>query len=413
MSGAETPEATVGAAAVLRGLALPIYVPAVVVQTGTAMLLLMLPLYLRDIQLSYSRVSVVLVAAGIGAMLSQIPFGQVLGRRSETSVMAASVLLMGVTSGLFGWIEVTALLVGLQLFWGAGSTGWLLSRQTLMTRAAPPHVRGRAMSLFGGTTRLSFFIGPVVGGVIVDRFGFRSGFMIAAGVTLAGLFPLAIGRRHDRSRTPPSAPSTQPMTRPLRTVADHWRILLPVGLAQVLIIAVRQGRNLVIPLIGDSLGLDPGDIGLLVGIGTFTDFALFPLAGYTMDRFGRLAAIVPAFSLVGLGLVWLASVDTYTGVAGAVALIGVGNSFGSGTMLTLSGDVAPTEATSQFLGVLGMIRDGGRILGPIVVGAMADAVGLGAAALTLGIGAFVAVAIFVFAVGETAEHVTARAASEA
>ncbi len=406
MPGAEPLVPTVGAAAVLRSLALPIYVPAVVVQTGTAMLLLMLPLYLRDIDLSYSRVSVVLVAAGIGAMLTQIPFGQVLGRRSETSVMAASVLLMGLTTGLFGWLEVTALLVGLQLCWGAGSTGWLLSRQTLMTRAAPPSVRGRAMSLFGGTTRLSFFVGPVVGGLLVDRFGFRSGFMIAAAVTLAGLFPLLMGRR--REPAGPALPTTTTVERPMRTVVEHWRILLPVGSAQVLIIAVRQGRNLVIPLIGDSLGLDPGDVGLLVGIGTFTDFALFPLAGYTMDRFGRLAAIVPAFSLVGIGLVWLSTVDSYVGVAGAVALIGVGNSFGSGTMLTLSGDVAPTEATSQFLGVLGMIRDGGRILGPIVVGAMADAVGLGAAALTLGIGSFVAVAIFVFAVGETAEHVTAR-----
>lgn len=258
------------------------------------------------------------------------------------------------------------------------------------------------MSLFGGTTRLGYLIGPVVGGFAVQRFGFRFGFVLAAGFTASGLLPLLRSRRGKHRAPGPIPTHLGSAASSLRTtLTDHWRVLVPMGTAQVLIIAVRQGRLFVIPLIGAGLGLDPGSIGLLVGIGTFTDFVLFPIAGYTMDRFGRLAAVVPAFSLMGIGLVWLSSVDSYVGVAGAAALIGVGNSFGSGTMLTLSSDIAPVEAPSQFLGALGAIRDLGQIIGPVVVGLLADAFGLGAAAFALGMAAFAAVAIFVFVVGET------------
>ncbi len=394
------PNDVLPARVVLRSLALPIYLPAVIVQTGIAMLLPILPLYLRSIDRTYREIGIILAAGGIGAMVFQLPIGRLLGRRSETSVMTGAVVAMAATTAVLGLVELTILLVMVQAVWGAGSTGWMLSRQTYMTRAAPPGVRGRAMALFGGTTRLSFLVGPIAGGFAADRFGFRAGFVLAALVTAAGLVPLTTSRRA-QAADPSPPPLTGGGPTIAATLAEHWRMLAPMGTAQVLIITVRQGRSLVIPLIGAGIGLDAADVGLLVGIGTFTDFALFPLAGFVMDRFGRLAAIVPAFSLMGAGLLWLATVDSYAGIAGASALIGVGNSFGSGTMLTLSSDIAPLEAPSHFLAALGTIRDLGQILGPVVVGGMAEAFGLGSSAAVLGCSAFVAVAIFVFVVGET------------
>ncbi|MEZ5379945.1 MAG: MFS transporter [Acidimicrobiales bacterium] len=399
------------AATVLRSLVMPIYLPALAVQTGTAMLLPILPLYLRSIELSYSSIAWVLAAAGVGAMVAQLPFGHLLARRPEQVVMLASVAVMAATTGVFGWIEITAVLLIARLLWGVGSTGWLLSRQTVMTRATSSSVRGRAMSLFGGTTRLGFFIGPVLGGFAVEALGYPAAFLAAGLVTALGMLPLLTSRQPLPSTVSPATSETErndlevpdAVEDPIERTS-HWPILVPMGIAQILVIAARQGRQIVIPLIGEGLGLDPGDIGLLVGIGTFTDFLLFPIAGYVMDRFGRLAAVVPAFSLVGIGLIWLATVDTYAGVAGAAALIGVGNSFGSGTMLTLSSDIAPPQATSQFLGTLGAIRDFGKIVGPIVVGVLADTFGLGASSAALGVGSFIAVAIFVFGVGETSQH---------
>ena len=79
--------------------------------------------------------------------------------------------------------EAALALVGLQFAWGVGSVGWLLSRQSFLTRTVEPAVRGRAMSLFGGTTRLAYLIGPLLGGWTADRFGFAAAFWTTAGVT--------------------------------------------------------------------------------------------------------------------------------------------------------------------------------------------------------------------------------------
>ena len=113
-------------------------------------------------------------------------------------------------------------------------------------------------------------------------------------------------------------------------MARHWRLLLVVASGPILIMAARRGRAVVLPLIGDDLGLSPTTVGLLVSVSTGADLLLFPVAGYLMDRFGRLTAIVPAFSLMGIGLFALALADGGLAVALSGALIGVGNGLSSG-----------------------------------------------------------------------------------
>jgi len=66
-------------------------------------------------------------------------------------------------------------------------------------------------------------------------------------------------------------------------------------------------------------------------------------------------------------------------------------------MFTLGADLAPPEATGEFLGLWRLIGDLGSTSGPVVVGGVADLVGLGAAALALaGVGALSAVTLSLF-----------------
>lgn len=54
-----------------------------------------------------------------------------------------------------------------------------------------------------------------------------------------------------------------------------------------------------------------------------------------------------------------------------------------GTMMTLGADLAPPGATGEFLGVWRLVGDTGGALGPIVVGAVAAALGLAGGAWVL------------------------------
>ena len=86
--------------------------------------------------------------------------------------------------GLAGGIEV---LIAARAVQGVGAA--LLTPQTLtvLTRTFPPARRGMAMSVWGATAGLATLIGPLVGGVLVDRLGWEWIFFVNVPVGVLGL----------------------------------------------------------------------------------------------------------------------------------------------------------------------------------------------------------------------------------
>lgn len=383
-----------------RRLAIEVYAPWVLAQLGRGMLVPVVPLYLRDAGLSYTLVAVVLASLGLGAVLGGLPAGSAAGRFGPEWLFAAATLATGLTAMLLGISTAVLALVAFRLLYGMGAVGMRVSVQMLVNAAAPVRLRGRGMSFLGGAVRLAFFVGPLLGGVLVDTVGFTATFVVCGVTTLLGLVPFFAVRR-DR----PAGERFDRPTVPWSSLSDALRrqrgLLVLAGTGSALVMTVREGRNVVVPLIGDDLGLSATAVGALVAIGTGADLLLFPVAGWLMDRFGRLHAIVPAFSLLGVGMLVLGLSGTTNGAIVAGVIMGVGNGMSAGTMLTLGGDLAPADA-GPFLAALGMMQDSGVVIGPIVVGWLADTAGLQTSALVLAVVMFVAVAYIVVVLGDTA-----------
>ena len=156
-----------------------------------------------------------------------------------------------------------------------------------------------------------------------------------------------------------------------------------------------------LPLVGVALDLRPTTIGVLVASGYAADLVLFPVSGAVMDRVGRLAAMVPAYGLLALGLLCLLAADSATGVLLAGLVMGLGNGLSAGSLFTLSSDVAPGDGTASFLSAVSMVTDVGRVLGPLLVGLAAGRWGLDAAAVVLAGAMVLGLVWLVVVVGET------------
>ena len=386
---------------VLRGLAVPVYLPTVSGTLGIGMLVPVLPLYLRASGLSFSDVGVVLGAAGVGAMLGGIPSGWMMARHDERVLLVCSLAAMAATSAVFGLTTAVAAMVVLRVMYGVGGMGLRLSCQTYVADRVESGARGRALSLIGGSFRLSFLVGPLLGGYLADTVGFTWTFLLCGAVTAVGLVG-AVERGRLVPHTGIEARSDGSVRMPLLTaLRRHWRILARAGPAAGLVVAARQGRYVAVPLIAAELGLSPSATGGLVAVGTGADLLLFPVSGYLMDRFGRLYAIVPSFTLVTAGLVILGYAHTPLMVAVSGAVMGIGNGMGSGTMLTMASDLAPSEARGQILSALAVLQDSGSVIGPLIVGFVADAAGVGASAFALAAVMVLATVWLVTLVGET------------
>ncbi|CAJ1500495.1 MFS transporter [[Mycobacterium] holstebronense] len=86
--------------------------------------------------------------------------------------------------GLAGGIEM---LIAARAVQGVGAA--LLTPQTLsvITRTFPPHRRGAAMSVWGATAGVATLIGPLAGGVLVDRLGWEWIFFVNVPIGAIGL----------------------------------------------------------------------------------------------------------------------------------------------------------------------------------------------------------------------------------
>lgn len=145
------------------------------------------------------------------------------------------------------------------------------------------------------------------------------------------------------------------------------------------------------------LGMGVGEIGSIVSISSAVDMSLFIPAGILMDKMGRKFASVPSFIIMAVGMAMIPFASGYGTLLAATCVMGFGNGIGSGTMMTLGADLAPREATGEFLGVWRLIGDVGATGGPLVVGGIADLVGLTLSAFTLsGVGVLAAATLVLF-----------------
>lgn len=394
----------------LRRLVVPTYLPVVLGTVGLAMLVPVLPLYLQDEGLSLAATSVVLAGVGIGASLGGFPAGSALARYGERITMIAALIVMTWSTAVLGFTTSTVLLVGARVFFGAANSALRLSRQTYVTRRVPTRSRGRALSFVGGSFRLAFLIGPVVGGALVDLIGFRRTFLVAAATAALGLVP-AILPEADALPLLPEAAAARSSGGLMAALRLHWRRLLVGGTVPLLVMLAREGRFVVLPLIADDLGLSATQVGAIVTVSTAADLLLFPAAGWIMDRFGRLQAMIPAFGLIAAGLVALGAAQSTTHVVLAGAVIGIGNGLSAGSMLTLGSDLAPPDAPGPFLAGMSVMQDIGRVLGPLVVGVVGDAAGLGASSVALAMVMVAAIVWLVVQVGEPSRPELRRSAS--
>ena len=161
-------------------------------------------------------------------------------RRDERTLPVISLLTMAVTSALFGLTTAVVVLVALRFGFGVGDIGLRLSLQSHVAARVESGARGRALSLIGGSFRLSLLVGPLLGGYLADAVGFTWPFLACGVITAVGLAGAAgSGRRS------PDIYARDSNSPPVPVFAALWRyrlILAKVATASGLVVAVRQVR---------------------------------------------------------------------------------------------------------------------------------------------------------------------------
>ncbi len=350
---------------VVRDLALSVYLPTFISEIGIGATLPLFALSALSIGEPATVASLAVALYSGGRMIGSAWGGALASNRGPipASFLSYGVLAIGaIMCALADTVLVLSL--GVTLL-GIGHAGVHVARQAHVDTLAPAHARARALTTMAGVWRIANFIGPFAGAGLIHRYGLESGYVFAAVTVVIGVIVLVVtAPRHLRI----AKADRQRFT--MRAVlAPQMKVLSTLGVGVLLLGAVRQARVAVIPLWAESVGLSDSAISVVFGIATAVDMALFIPAGYVMDRWGRVWTAVPSALFLGAGAAALPFTHGFLQVAAASFLVGFGNGWGSGVVMTLGADAAPEQGRAVFLGAWSILQDVGGALGPAVLAA--------------------------------------------
>lgn len=172
----------------------------------------------------------------------------------------------------------------------------------------------------------------------------------------------------------------------------YWRTFLTLGMGVVLLSAIRQTRQVVIPLWAAHIGLSPTASSVIYGIAGLVDVMTFYPAGKVMDLHGRRWVAVPCAVVLGISFVVMPLTHAAVTLTLTAMIMGFGNGIGSGIVMTLSSDVSPAIGRPTFLGLWRELSDAGQGIGPLILSGVTAVAGLAAGVVASGLVGFAAAA---------------------
>lgn len=128
-------------------------------------------------------------ANGIVIVLVTIQLSKVIARRQPFGAMALAAIFLGAGFGLNAWAASLPAYVLAVIVWTVGEIIGAAVAPTIIAELAPVELRGLYQGIFGSAFGLSFFIGPLLGSWVFDRYSPDSLWLGCA--VLGGLLALA------------------------------------------------------------------------------------------------------------------------------------------------------------------------------------------------------------------------------
>jgi MFS family permease len=329
----------------------------------------LLPGYVNDLGLSKGQAGVLSASYAAGTLVASLPAGFLASRVGPRRSVICGLLLLGVASLVFGFVDQIYLLDAARFTQGiAGALIWAGALTWLIT-AAPDESRGSVIGTALGTAVAGALLGPVLGALAAS---------IGTELVFGSVLIVTSGLAYAAWRLPEAkAPERQSLREVVATMLTR-----PIlnATAFVAVPSVMFGAiEVLVPLRIDALGGGHGVIaaGFIAGAGL--EATLAPIAGRYSDRVGRRTPYVTGLAICALAMVAIALAQTLGTVLAALIVTSLGAGLCFAPALTLLSEIAESSRLHQGFaaGLSNMAWAAGQVVGGIGGGVVASFTGYG------------------------------------
>lgn len=363
----------------------PIYGCVFMYSAGEAMLHVLVPPYMAlELGAGPGEVGTVLAVFAMASLVARFPVGAVY-------TMARARNLLAIGGGLSAAAFVVAPLIGRVVPFGVlmavDGFGWSISTTVLMAALVAARPDGvstaAAMGWYAGFTAFGHVVAGAVGGLIADRFGFAPAFVALAVIVAATtvVIVVALGRPRIHGLTSTVARERVRLREAVRHVAAMPAAVWAGVLVMVYINVVSGVFNSFHALLVLPAGLSLTQIGFLTTCRAWGSSTVRLGSGPVFRRTDGRWMTTPLVLLGAASLLLLPSVRSSFGlqiplfIAAGVSR-GLLRVTGSAEAFDGVGDDERTHGMTAALLHAGL--DGGKLIGPLAGGVLAEAFGLAA-----------------------------------
>jgi MFS transporter, DHA1 family, multidrug resistance protein len=230
--------------------------------------------------------------------------------------------------------------------------------------------RGAAMGAYTACTQAGALLGPVLGGWLVYAAGFPGTFMTAGVFGCVGVMLFALLHLNPpppRVKEKGLKPVLDDMWQGFRIVAHNTRVLITSATDGAKMIA-NGALMAFLPIYALSIGLNPGEAGLLFGVQGVISFLSKPVMGRVSDQVGRKPLIMVGLLICATTFVLIPHVSSFLLLLFLAAGFGFGEAVITSSISAFVADVSELKTLGAAMGMQGTISDIGHASGPLLAG---------------------------------------------
>ncbi len=349
-----------------RRRAIPLSGASLLLAATVGGLSLLIQLYLNARGTSVFMIGLVQTVNSAGLLLGSWLWGTVSDRVRRRRLLGFLTLSMGAVTVVLVTLPSIAVVLPVELVRSLMFAGVGAVSVAIVSAASRVERRGKNVSYLSSARAFGFAAGSALGGLVLEKLGFRVSFLLIAVLPLiayGGLWLL---------------PPENPVER--REKIGAWKAIFSAGLLDLYIAtALRQmaifGAFSLLFVYMASLGIPAGIMGLISATNTATQVPAILLFGWLADRIGRRRIFMLGFFLSFLTPLFFVVASNAVGmVAGYFTLAISFSSLYVGSAAHI-GDRVPDHRHGQMLGLYESSRGLGGLFGPLIAGAIVPAIG--------------------------------------
>ena len=363
---------------------LAISISNVLVMAGQGVIGPILPLFAKELGVGAGEIGLTLSIFALARLILNVPLGILSDRFGRRILLVGGPLVTGLGMIGSGFAGDLLSLLAWRFVAGAGSAMYMTGAMVYLTDISTPENRARFIGTNQGALLIGVSIGPGLGGLIAEFFGLRAPFYFVGVCALGAM-------AYSYFRIPETV--TQGLERAARETAERdaevggppaagraWVRMLRskefvlISFVTMIIFFTRTAsRQTLIPLLADErLGMSPGVLGAVFMGMSIINVVLLTPAALAADSFGRKAVIVPSMVATGVALLLYAAATGYPMFLIASVAISVAMSLSGPAPAAYAADIAPPDARGLAMGLYRSTGDIGFVIGPPLLGWIAD-----------------------------------------